>query len=222
MPESKNKDLFFKAWKFLKISRITNDFVFKNHENDEFLNQFVDCIHYTPIKIPVRLSTGHLIDLDTLKKVQPDKNGDILCPHTREKLDLKNPNIDLELHTLILKRSQYLLQQDLNNLEPDSIEYTSAQLQLQVLEKQLCISHERHLKGLDQLHSEGKITAVELNRLKVQFYQHFEADPTGKADPENDVEAHVMNFNLNWKTIIQNHSKIIFKGTPPTQFMEDL
>lgn len=216
------KSMFFKTWKFLKINSLTNNFIFEKHVNDEFLNQFTDCIHYTPLKVPVRLSTGHLIDLDTLKKIVPDKNGDVLCPHTREKLDLNYPKIDLEIHTLILKRCQYLLQKDLPQLDPKSDEYEATKLQLQVIESQLCVSHEMHLKGLDQLHSEGGITTSERNILKNQFFTHFGTDAIGKADPENGVDAHVMNFSLDWKKIITNHSKLIFKSTPATQFMEDV
>ena len=213
---------FFKTWKFLKLSSITNDFVFNNHEKDEFVKQFVDCIHYTPLKVPVRLVTGHLIDLDSLKSIRPNENGDILCPHTRKKLDLNNPRIDLELGALILKRFQYLLQQDLNKLDANSESYHSMQLQLKVIEAQLGVFHERHIKGLEQLQEEGKITSIEMNRLQNQFYNHFGTDPVENADPENGYDAHVMDFTLNWKKIISDHSKITFKGTPPTQFMEDV
>lgn len=216
------KDLFFKTWKFLRLSSITNDFIFKNHEKDDFLNQFVDCLHYTPLKVPVRLATGHLIDLDSLKSIRPDKNGDILCPHTREKLDLNHPRIDLELGTLILKRCQYLLQQDLNKLDANSESYQATQLQLKVVEAQLEVLHEKHIKGLEQLQSEGKITNVEFNLLQFQFYSFFGVVPAGHADPERGIDTHIMDFNLNWKKIISDHSKMIFKGTPPTQFLEDV
>ncbi len=215
------RDAFFKTWKFLKLSTITNDFISKNHEKDEFLNQFNDCINYTPIKIPVRLSTGHLIDLDTLLNIRPDKDGNVVCPHTREILDLDHPNIDLELNALILKRYQHLLQQDLGKLEENSSDYILTKLQLEVVENQLKVSYEKHLKGLDHLHSEGKLTFAELNGLRVQFYNYFGADPIGNEDKENGISTHVMNFNLNWKQIISAHGKLIFKGTPATQFYED-
>ena len=214
--------MFFKTWKMLRLESITNSFVFSKHENDEFLNQFIDCIHYTTIKVPVRLATGHLMDLDTLKNLKPNSDGDYLCPHTRAKLDLNRPNIDLELHTLIMKRMQFLLQHDLAQLDPNSTDYHATKLQLDAVEGRLVAVHEQHIKGLEALQSEGRITVVECNRLRSQFFQRFGEDPVGKADPENGVDAHVMDFNLNWKKIISDHSKVIFKGTPSTQFMEDV
>lgn len=217
----KERDIFFKTWKFVKLSAITNDFILKNHEKDEFLNQFNDCINYTPLKIPVRLSTGHLMDFDTLSNLKPDQDGNVLCPHTREKLDLDHPNIDLELLTLIFKRYQYLLQQDLDKFEENSNDYVLAKSQLEDVENQLKVTYEKHLKGLENLHAEGKLTFAELNSLRAQFYMNFGANPNGKEDEEHGTPAHVMNFNLNWKKIISTHSKLIFKGTPATQFHED-
>jgi hypothetical protein len=215
-------NLFYKTWKFLIIRSITNAIVFKNHEKDEFLNQFLDCIHYTPIKVPVRLSSGHLIDLDTLKNIRPNSNGDIVCPHTRKNLDLNNPNIDLELYTLILKRVQFLLQKDLSNLDTSSDLYNATKLQLKNVEEQLNVSHRKHLKGLEQLHSDKEITDLQLNRLRIQFYNLFGGDPVGNADPENESEAHVMDFSLDWKKILIQNNKVIFRGTPPTQFVDDI
>lgn len=215
-------ELFFKTWKFLKITHTTLEFVFKNHEKDEFLNQFLDCVHYTPLVVPVRLSTGHLIDLDTIKNIKPNENGEILCPHTRETLDLKNLKIDLELYTIILKRFQYLLQQDLTNFHPDSDDYKATELQLDVIEKNISSIYEKHLKGLEQLRLVGKITLIEYTNLVAQFVNHFGINPTGKGDLENEIEPHTMDFSLNWKDIIKKHSKIVFKGTPETQFIEDI
>lgn len=216
------KDIFFKTWKFLKLSSIFNEFIFKNIENDTFLNKFLDCIHYTPLRVSVRLATGHLVDLDTLRNIKPDENGDTLCPHTRDKLNLNNPNIDLELQLLIFKRVQYLIQQDMVNVDQSSEKYNLLKLQLDFIEKQICFCHEKYLKGLEILHSDGRITRDELNRLRAQFYQYFGFYAIGNADEENEVVPHVMNFDLDWKKIIINHSKVVFKGTPPTQFIENI
>jgi hypothetical protein len=95
-------------------------------------------------------------------------------------------------------------------------------LQLEVIEMKLSSVYEKHLKGLEQLCQEEKITKRECEGLRIQFYKYFGGEPTGRGDPENQIEPHVMDFNLNWKEIIARHSKIIFKGTPETQFWEDV
>ncbi len=218
----KERSVFFKAWKDLKLQEATNACIFEKFKDDSFLNQFIDCIHYTILKVPVRLVTGHLIDLDTFYSIQPNGNGDIVCPHTRQKLDLSNPNIDFEMQSLILKRTQYLLKEEISNLDEKSPECKAAKMQLEEVENRLNKTYTKHLQGLDQLLREGKITQPECNRLRFQFYTYFGIEPSGKADLENGVEPHEMNFGLEWKKIITEHSKLIFKGTPPTQFMEEV
>lgn len=214
------KNIFFQTWKFLKISSQTNDFVFEKYKDDLFLNQFVDCISYNPLKVPVRLPTGYLIDLDNVKELPRDADEDTICPHTRGKLDINNLNVDLELHTLILKRVQYLLQSDLDKAAPETEAHSMLEMQLKVIEKQLEVSFYKHLNGLKHLHKIDRLTSVESNRLHLQFFSHFGVEPLGKKNAEKNIEAHTMDFDLNWKEIITEHSKIIFKGSMPTQFVE--
>ncbi len=214
------KNIFFQTWKFLKISSQTNDFVFEKYKDDLFLNKFVDCISYNPLKVPVRLPTGYLIDLDNVKELPRDENEDTICPHTRGKLDINNLNVDLELHTLILKRIQYLLQTDIDKTAPETEAHSMLEMQLKVIEKQLEVSFYKHLNGLEHLHKIDRLTTVELNTLRSQFYNLFGVEPLGKKNAEKNIEAHTMNFNLNWKEIITEHSKVIFKGSMPTQFSE--
>ena len=199
---------------------MTNDFVFETYKDDPFLNQLVDCISYNPLKVPVRLPTGYLIDLDNVKELPRDDDEDIICPHTRGKLDLNNLNVDLELHTLILKRVQYLLQNDLEKADPETPLHSTLEMQLKVIEKQLEVSFYKHLNGLEHLHKIGILTTLELNTLRAQFYNHFGVEPLGKKDAEKNTKAHTMNFGLNWKEIITEHSKLIFKGAMPTQFID--
>lgn len=218
----KENNLFFKTWKFLKMEAITNEMVAKRFENDEFLNKFLDCIHYSSLSVPVRLPTGHLVDLNTLKQLRQVQDGIVTCPHTRQRLDTKNPNIDLELYVLIKKRHQFLLKQELAALDPSSMESQSISSQLDVIEKQLCLSHQKHLKGLYNLHSSGKISDVEMNRLVAKFYENFGVDPIGNPDEENDIKVHIMDFDKDWKRILTNNSKIIFRGNPETQFVDNV
>jgi hypothetical protein len=95
-------------------------------------------------------------------------------------------------------------------------------MQLDIIESKLSVNYTTHLQGLDNLHSKGKITSVELNHLRFQFYNYFGTEPIGTGNSENGMVSHVMDFNLDWKKIISDHSKIIFKGTPATQFFEEV
>lgn len=73
---------------------------------------------------------------------------------------------------------------------------------------------------MDVLFLERKISEAELTRLRYQFYSRFGVDPVGKADPEIGIEARVMDFNLDWKNILTQNSRLIFRGTPSTDFAE--
>jgi hypothetical protein len=215
----KEKDLFFQAWADLQLEQISEPHIAEKCKNDPFLTQFVGSIQETMIKVPVRLRSGHLIDLSTFKAMHPDRDGHFLCPYTREPLDLGNPTIDLELYALILKRTQYLLREEAAQLEPNSVEYRYGVRLAEVVDAKLASVYTKHLEGINQLQASQAITEQEARILQSQFYTYFGVDPTGKADPEHHVEAHEMDFSLDWKQIISDHSKILFKGTPPTQFM---
>ena len=216
----KEGDLFFKTWKELRLNAITDLFLGARYQKDPFLHQFVDCISYEFLRVPVRLQSGYLIDLGSFKSLPLNNQGEIVCPHRCGTLSLSNPHIDCELHTLILKRFQFLLKEDIRMPNLEAAVEEGYRLQLSEIERALALSYRRHIQALEALAGESQITDEELDYLRAEFYQDFGRNPLGHASPALRVVPHVMDFTKDWKESLSRHSEIIFKNTPPTQFMD--